>query len=236
MRSLELTRICLPDLDSLAKVITLLVSLVECIVSQVSARMMFIHPLFVAANMYSPEVSQSTTEVICLASWAARFSSISPSSASSRCGRRGTDENTFFSGLWLEISTINGWSSYSATTNLKLNGQELFLESGSSGDTISSKRRRVLALTDHMDEVRQCKLVLRIWLFVTENRLQGPIVSPSNPATMTTDTSPSVTSYMCWIIEYISMFPHMRKIKKARERMERNKQDARSLKKKEVVP
>lgn len=77
---------------------------------------MFAHPLFVPVMMCSPETVNTATVVMCFASAAARFSSISPSSAPGRTGRFGALAMGYFRGVMSEMSTRYGESSKSAQT------------------------------------------------------------------------------------------------------------------------
>lgn len=76
----------------------------------------FAHPLFVPVTIWSPDTVNTATVVKCFASAAARFSSISPSSAPGRTGRLGALANGYFFGIDSEISTRYGESSNSAQT------------------------------------------------------------------------------------------------------------------------
>lgn len=94
-----------------------LVILVECIVSRVFVDIIFAHPLFVPVMICSPETVNTATVVKCFASAAARFSSISPSSAPGRTGRFGALAKEYFWGIGSDMSTRYGESSYNAQTN-----------------------------------------------------------------------------------------------------------------------
>lgn len=115
--SLELTTIFLPEVVSRMYVIQPLVILVEWIVSLVLVETMLAHPLFVPVMMCSPDTVNTATVVRCFASAAARFSSISPSSAPGMVGRFGALEKGCFLGIGSVMSTRYGVSSKRAQTN-----------------------------------------------------------------------------------------------------------------------
>lgn len=64
--------------------------------SRVLVDIIFAHPLFVPVITWSPEPENTATVVKCLASAAARFSSISPSSAPGSTGRFGALAKGYF--------------------------------------------------------------------------------------------------------------------------------------------